>query len=224
MFSFGYCAAKLRTKASWPNHCSAVNNLFDMKLAESFYLDPDVVKVAKNLLGKFLVANLNGGLTSGMIVETEAYSWKERGCHAFQGKKTNRNAAMFGPGGVTYVYLCYGMYELFNVVTNETGVADAVLIRALEPVDGQEIMMQHYEAKSLKRITSGPGKLTKALGITRKHNMLNLTGDEIWIEDRGVEIKPAQRVASARIGLNFDSPDASLPWRFTIKGNVWVSK
>jgi DNA-3-methyladenine glycosylase len=195
-----------------------------MKLPESFYLEPDVVKVAKNLLGKFLVTDLRGGLTSGMIVETEAYSWRERGCHAYQGKKTNRNAVMFGPGGVSYVYLCYGMYELFNVVTNEDGVADAVLIRAIEPADGQDVMLNRYKAKSIKRITSGPGKLTKALGITRKHNFEHLTADKIWIEERGIEVKPSQRIASARIGLNFESPDALLPWRFTIKGSEWVSR
>jgi DNA-3-methyladenine glycosylase len=195
-----------------------------MKLPESFYLGPDVVNVAKNLLGKFLVTDLGDGLTSGMIVETEAYSWRERGCHAFKGKQTNRNAAMFQSGGVSYVYLCYGMYELFNVVTNEAGTAEAVLIRALQPVDGQEIMLNRYQTKSIKRITSGPGKLTKALGITRKLNLANLSGDEIWIEDRGIEIKPSQRVASIRIGLNFDGPDVDLPWRFTVKGNEWVSK
>jgi DNA-3-methyladenine glycosylase len=195
-----------------------------MKLPESFYLEPDVVKVAKNLLGKFLVTDLSGGLTSGLIVETEAYSWRERGCHAYQGKKTNRNAVMFGPGGVSYVYLCYGMYELFNVVTNQDGIADAVLIRALEPTDGQDVMLKQYKTKSIKRITSGPGKLTKALGITRKHNFEHLTGDKVWIEDRGTEVKPSQQISSVRIGLNFESPDALLPWRFTIKGNEWVSR
>jgi DNA-3-methyladenine glycosylase len=163
-------------------------------------------------------------LTSGMIVETEAYSWRERGCHAFQGKQTNRNAAMFQTGGISYVYLCYGMYELFNVVTNKAGTAEAVLIRALQPADGQAIMLNRYKAKSIKRITSGPGKLTKALGITRKLNLTTLSGDEIWIEDRGVEIKPSQCLASARIGLNFAGSDVDLPWRITIKGNEWVSK
>jgi DNA-3-methyladenine glycosylase len=195
-----------------------------MKLPESFYLEPDVVSVAKNLLGKFLVTDLGDGLTSGMIVETEAYSWHERGCHAFQGKQTNRNAAMFQAGGISYVYLCYGMYELFNVVTNEAGTAEAVLIRALQPFDGQAIMLNRYQTKSIKRITSGPGKLTKSLGITRKLNLANLSGDEIWIEDRGIKVKPSQRVASTRIGLNFDGPDVDLPWRFTIKGNEWLSK
>ena len=195
-----------------------------MKLPESFYLETDVVKVAKRLLGKFLVTDLGNGLTSGMIVETEAYSWRERGCHAFQGKQTNRNSAMFQTGGISYVYLCYGMYELFNVVTNEAGTAEAVLIRALQPADGQLLMLSRYKAKSIKRITSGPGKLTKALGITRKLNLANLSGNEIWIEDRGIEIKPSQQEASARIGLNFDGPDVDLPWRFTIKGNEWLSK
>jgi DNA-3-methyladenine glycosylase len=195
-----------------------------MKLPESFYLERDVVKVAKHLLGKFLVTDLGGERTSGMIVETEAYSWRERGCHAFQGKQTNRNAAMFQAGGISYVYLCYGMYELFNVVTNEAGTAEAVLIRALQPADGQAIMLKRYQAKSIKRLTSGPGKLTKALGITRNLNLANLAGDEIWIEDRGIELKPSQRVASTRIGLNFSGPDVDLPWRFTVKGNEWVSK
>jgi DNA-3-methyladenine glycosylase len=195
-----------------------------MKLPESFYLERDVVKVAKNLLGKFLVTDLGGERTSGMIVETEAYSYRERGCHAFQGKQTKRNAAMFQTGGVSYVYLCYGMYELFNVVTNEAGTAEAVLIRALQPADGQALMLKRYPAKSVKRLTSGPGKLTKALGITRNLNLANLAGDKIWIEDRGIELKPAQRVASTRIGLNFDGPDGDLPWRFTIRGNEWVSK
>lgn len=207
-------------------HMLPVNNLFtdEIKLPESFYLEPDVVKIAKNLLGKFLVTNLGDGLTSGMIVETEAYSWRERGCHAFQGKRTRRNEAMFASGGVSYVYLCYGMYELFNVVTNEQNVAEAVLIRALQPTEGQEIMLKRYGVKNLKRITSGPGKLTKALGITRAQNLFDLKGDKVWIEDRGVLIKPSQREASARIGLNFGGSDAVLPWRFTIKDNEWVSR
>lgn len=195
-----------------------------MMLPKVFYEEKNVVKVAQNLLGKFLITNLGHGLTSGMIVETEAYSWRERGCHAFQGKKTNRNAAMFESGGIRYVYLCYGMYELLNVVTNKEGIGEAVLIRAVQPTDGQDIMLDRYRTNTLKRITSGPGKLTRALGISRKQNRVDLTGHEIWIEDRGVSVKPSQREASARIGLNFDGPDAILPWRFTIKGNEWVSK
>jgi DNA-3-methyladenine glycosylase len=195
-----------------------------MKLNSSFYSGGDVVRIAKMLLGKFLVSNLSTGKSSGMIVETEAYSWMERGCHAFNHKKTNRNAAMFEKGGVSYVYLCYGVHELFNIVTNEAGIAEAVLIRALEPVEGIELMLKRYQVKNLKGITSGPGKLTKALGITRSHNLEDLTSDTIWIEDRKVLVDPSHIQTSARIGMNFKGEDAVLPWRFTIKGNSWVSR
>jgi DNA-3-methyladenine glycosylase len=194
------------------------------KLKQSFYLGSDVVQIAKSLLGKFLVADSSIGPSAGMIVETEAYSWCERGCHAFNHKKTNRNAAMFAKGGVSYVYLCYGVHELFNVVTNHEGIAEAVLIRALEPVDGIDLMLQRHKVKSPKGITSGPGKLTKALGITRQHNLENLMGDAVWIEDRGVKVLSKSILSSARIGMNFPGKDAVLPWRFTVKGNVWVSR
>jgi len=194
------------------------------KLKPSFYTGGDVVKIARSLLGKFLVTDLPGSVTSGMIVETEAYSWMERGCHAFNHKKTNRNAAMFEGGGVSYVYLCYGVHELFNIVTNKPGIAEAVLIRALEPRDGIESMLSRCGIKNPKGITSGPGKLTKALGITRKHNLVDLNSEEVWIEDRGRKVKPNEIHSSVRIGMNFGGKDAVLPWRFTIKGNSWVSK
>ena len=105
-----------------------------MKLAESFYQRANVVKIARELIGKGLFTQINGVTTGGIIVETEAYSWKERGCHAYGARKTTRNAIMFEKGGHSYVYLCYGMHNLFNVVTNNTNVADAVLIRAIEPM------------------------------------------------------------------------------------------
>jgi DNA-3-methyladenine glycosylase len=194
------------------------------KIKGSFYLRDDVVEIARSLLGKFLVSNQLSGRSAGRIVETEAYSWRERGCHAFNNKKTNRNAAMFENGGVSYVYLCYGVHELFNVVTNKPGIAEAVLIRALEPTDGIDLMMQRYRIKNTKGITSGPGKLTKALGISRKQNLEDLSGDVVWIEDRDWSVGPKEIRASARIGMNFPGKDALLPWRFTIKGNVWVSK
>ncbi|NOS93305.1 MAG: DNA-3-methyladenine glycosylase, partial [Cyclobacteriaceae bacterium] len=121
-----------------------------MKLPQSFYQRSNVVQVAKELIGKLLVTNVNEMLTSGIIIETEAYSYKERGCHAFKGQ-TERNKVMFEKGGISYVYLCYGMHHLFNVVTNQPGKADAVLIRALEPVNGMDLMMERMKVNSTNR-------------------------------------------------------------------------
>lgn len=196
-----------------------------MILPESFYQRADVVKIARELLGKVLVTKIAGVVTSGMIVETEAYSWKERGCHAYEARKTQRNAIMFEKGGYTYVYLCYGMHNLFNVVTNKTGIAEAVLIRALEPVHGvKEMEMRRGTLANPFHLTSGPGKLTKALGIDRKLNGKFLLDNEVWIEDTGKKISAGNIEASARIGIDYAGEDARLPWRFTIRGSKWVSK
>src|SRR5882762_4146690 len=194
-----------------------------MKLPESFYIRRNVTTIARQLLGKILTTKINNLITGGMIVETEAYSYKERGCHAFKGR-TQRNEVMFEQGGKAYVYLCYGVHEMFNVVTNKTGKADAILIRALEPVSGIEIMQDRMGVNSSKRITSGPGKLTRALGIDRKLNGEELKKNIIWIEDKGIQIKQTAIVRSARIGIDYAGEDALLPWRFTIKGNKWISK
>lgn len=196
-----------------------------MKLPLSFYQRSDVVKIARELLGKVLYTNTNGIITGGTIVETEAYSWKERGCHAFGARKTQRNAVMFGQGGHAYVYLCYGMHNLFNIVTNKEGVADAVLIRALEPVEGvAEMKLRRHGIRNEFHLTSGPGKLTKALGIDRKWNGKFLLDDEVWIEQGTLKITGQKIEASPRIGIDYAGEDAKLPWRFTIKGNTWISK
>jgi DNA-3-methyladenine glycosylase len=196
-----------------------------MVLTESFYQRSDVVKIARELLGKVLFTNIEGVITGGIIVETEAYSWKERGCHAFGAKKTNRNAIMFEKGGFAYVYLCYGMYNLFNVVTNREGVADAVLIRALEPLEGiPEMALRRGSIRDAFHLTSGPGKLTKAMGIDRKLNGKFLLDDEVWLEDRGLKVPSRSIEASPRIGIDYAGEDALLPWRFTIKGSKWISK
>lgn len=192
-------------------------------LPESFYQRNQVTTIAKQLLGKKLVTNILGRRSAGLIVETEAYSYRERGCHAYDNKMTNRNKVMFEAGGVAYVYLCYGIHHLFNVVTNKCGVADAVLIRALEPDEGEEWMMDRMQVKSLKRITSGPGKLTKALGIDRTFDGKYLNSAEVWIEE-GERVSSRQMVASARIGIDYAGKDAFLPWRFSIRDNAWVSK
>lgn len=196
-----------------------------MVLPEDFYQRTDVVKIARELLGKVLVTKIAGVVTSGIIVETEAYSWKERGCHAYDGRKTQRNAIMFEKGGYAYVYLCYGMHNLFNVVTNKSGVAEAVLVRALEPVHGvKEMEMRRGQLANPFHLTSGPGKLTKALGIDRKLNGKFLLDNEVWIEDTGRKISAGNIEASARIGIDYAGEDAKLPWRFTIRGNKWISK
>src|SRR5687768_5694284 len=196
-----------------------------MKLADSFYQRTNVVKIARELLGKVLFTNINGIVTGGIIVETEAYSWKEKGCHAYGAKKTNRNAVMFENGGYTYVYLCYGMHHLFNIVTNGRDVPEAVLIRAIEPVHGvDEMFLRRGMLKNNYHLTSGPGKLTKALGIDRKLNGKFLLDDEVWVEDVGTKISNQKILATPRIGIDYAGEDALLPWRFIVKGNAWVSK
>src|SRR5687768_3672332 len=142
-----------------------------MKLDEEFYQGSNVTQIARNLLGKGLFTNIGGVVTGGIIVETEAYSWKERGCHAYNERKTDCNAIMFDAGGFAYVYLCYSIHNLFNVVTNTHGVADAVLVRALEPIVGlDEMKARRGKLTSPYHLTSGPGKLTRALGIDRTYN------------------------------------------------------
>ena len=194
-----------------------------MKLPETFYQRRNVVTIARELLGKQIVTKINDQVTGGIIVETEAYSWKEKGCHAFGARKTNRNAVMFDAGGCAYVYLCYGMYNLFNVVTNAEGVAEAVLIRAVQPLIGIEVMRTRRGSVKDIQLTSGPGKLTQALGIDRKQNGMWLGGSELWIE-QGAVVAKSKIVATTRIGIDYAGEDAELPWRFYLRDNIWVSK
>ena len=194
------------------------------KLDEAFYLRNDVVRIAKDLIGKVLFTNINGNISGGIIVETEAYSYKEKGCHAYNGRMTERNKVMFNCGGYAYVYLCYGIHHLFNVVTNVEGKADAVLIRALEPIAGEQYILHRMKSQSIKRTTSGPGKLTKALGIDKNMNAEYLSGYNVWIEDQGIKIPKNAIVASPRIGIDYAGEDAGLLWRFTMKGSEWISR
>lgn len=194
-----------------------------MKLKQSFYERSDVVLIARQLIGKQLVSKIDDTLTSGIIVETEAYSWKEKGCHAYNNKRTPRTEIMFANGGRAYVYLCYGMYNLFNIVTNKQDKAEAVLIRALQPLEGVELMRMRRGNVMDNQLSSGPGKLTQALGISRKHNGLQLDGDHLWVED-GVKVTPSQIALSKRIGIDYAGEDANLPWRFYLRDNIWISK
>jgi DNA-3-methyladenine glycosylase len=194
-----------------------------MLLPEGFYRRKEVTRIARELLGKALFTRIHGKVTGGLIVEAEAYSWRERGCHAFNNRRTKRNEVMYGDGGNAYVYLCYGIHNLFNVVTNQAGTADAVLIRALQPVDGVTEMLNRTGHRNSNRITSGPGKLTKALGIERTHNGKALSSKSLWIADVGYKLGKGQIIADKRIGIDYAGEDAKLPWRFTVKNNEWVS-
>ena len=165
-----------------------------MKLPQPFYLDSDVVSISKNLLGKYLFTCIDGLFTGGYIVETEAYNGiVDRASHAFGNRKTPRTQTMFEQGGIAYIYLCYGIHEMLNVVTSVEGQPHAVLIRAIEPTEGLDIMLQRRGMNILKpNITAGPGSVAKALGITRRHNAMSLQSDELWIEDRGLVIPDDQ--------------------------------
>lgn len=192
-----------------------------------FFTRPNPVQVAKDLLGKYLVTHFEGEITSGKIVETEAYrAPDDRACHAFANRRTARTEVMFAEGGRAYVYLCYGLHHLFNVVTGPADAAHAVLIRAIEPIDNVELMLARRQMVKLeRRLTAGPGALTEALGIRTAHTGLGLlepTGP-IWLEDRGEVVLEENIVASPRVGVAYAKECADWPWRFRIKDSRWTS-
>ena len=195
-----------------------------VKLQRPFYERNDVVQIAKDLLGKVLVTNLKGTKTSGLITETEAYCGaNDKACHAYGYRRTKRTGIMFGHGGVAYVYLCYGIHHLFNVVTNIKGEPDAVLIRAIEPLEGADIMIGRRNQKKLSPIlTSGPGRLSQALGIDMGLNTCDLTSNILWVES-GPAIEEKQISSSTRIGVQYAGEDAKLNWRFFLNTSTFVS-
>lgn len=196
------------------------------KLPLSFYQQSDVVDIARQLVGKVLCTKIDGTLTSGIIVETEAYCGSgDKASHANNGTRTDRTETMYQAGGIAYVYLCYGIHHLFNVVTNSQGNADAILIRGIEPLEGTEKMLERRSSKQIQpALTAGPGRLTQALGITTDSDGISLTGNVIWIEDRNINFPNNSLVASKRIGVDYAEEDANLPWRFYPKGSKWISK
>lgn len=196
------------------------------KLPYSFYQNPDVNALAVQLLGKQLFTFIDGQLTGGTIVETEAYKGVEdKASHAYGGRFTPRTQTMYQAGGVSYVYLCYGIHHLFNVVTAPEGIPHAVLIRGLEPVEGLDMMLERRNMTMLKpNLTAGPGALAKAMGIDRALNAKDLLGDEIWIADNGIYYTEDQLVASPRVGVDYAGDHALLPWRYYVKGNKYVSR
>jgi len=194
------------------------------KLPISFYLRKDVIQISKDLLGKVLVTNINGVITSGIITETEAYRAPEdKASHAYNNRRTPRTEIFYNEGGIVYVYLCYGIHNLFNVVTNQADVPHAILIRAVEPLEGIDIMMQRRgKVKIDKTLSSGPGALSQALGISKKHNKISLIENTIWIEDRNIVVESIH--ATTRVGIDYAEEYKDKPWRFYIEGNKWISK
>ena len=197
------------------------------KLDKAFYTRTDVVQISQELLGKYLVTNINGQLTSGKIVETEAYrAPDDKACHAYNNRRTGRTEIIFAEGGKAYVYLCYGIHHLFNVVTAKKEMAHAILVRAVEPVDNIETMLERRNMKKpQRRLSAGPGTLTQALGIRTAHSGIDLTAanSPIWIEDRGETISPKNIIASPRVGIDYAEECAGWPWRFRIAGSEWTS-
>ncbi len=196
-----------------------------VKLPASFYQRSNVLSIAKELLGKLLVTKFNDQLTSGRIVETEAYNGIiDKASHAFSGRRTNRTEVMYGAGGIAYVYLCYGIHHLFNVVTNDHGTPHAVLIRGIEPVQGSELMLERMgKAKFDNTVGRGPGNVSRALGILTSHTGYSLMGDELFIASDGFVLKKSQVIASPRIGVDYAGEDAKLHYRFFVKDNPFVS-
>lgn len=188
-----------------------------MKLSRSFYCRTDVVKIAQELLGKYLMTNINGVVSGGLIVETEAYAGiYDKASHAYGGRRTSRTEVMYMEGGYSYVYLCYGMHYMFNVVTNVKDIPHAVLIRGINPTDGIPIIIERIKEKNVTHIFNGPGKLTKALGIDKNFNYQDLCGNKIWIEDRGIMVELKKIKTTKRIGIDYAGEDAKLPYRFCL--------
>ena len=195
------------------------------KLSLSFYQRKDVVAIAKDLIGKIVVTKIDGKITSGRIVETEAYvAHIDKASHAYKGKRTLRNEAMYAAAGTVYVYICYGLHNMLNIVTNDMNVPDAILIRALEPIDGIDTMLERTSKKVLDNtLTKGPGNVAKAMGVSKNISGLLLGKKQINILKNNFIIPENQIGTSKRIGIDNAGEDALLPYRFYLKGNRFVS-
>jgi DNA-3-methyladenine glycosylase len=193
----------------------------DLKISHPFCEQP-TVQVARQLLGKYLVRKHPDGITIGRIVETEAYVGPEdKACHAARGR-TARTEVMFGPAGHAYVYFIYGFYYCLNIVTEERDFPSAVLIRAVEPLDGVELMKARRRTEKLHNLASGPGKLCQAFAIDKSLNGADVCGKVLYVENRG---EPAPKILSRpRIGVDYAGKWKHKPWRFLIRGSEFVSR
>jgi DNA-3-methyladenine glycosylase len=195
------------------------------KLDHTFYNRKNVIHIARDLLGKILVTHFDGLRCAGRIVETEAYNGiNDRASHAFGGRRTIRNEHLYGSPGTVYIYVCYGMHHLFNVITNRKDIPHGVLIRALQPMEGIEEMLKRSGKFTIDySLTRGPGNLARAMGLSKIHNGQDLFSGEIFIEDDGLRYKKDEVVATKRIGIAYAREDAELPYRFIVKANPYVS-
>ena len=202
----------------------------DSLLSESFYLNDDVLTIARDLIGKKLCTeDTYGNVVSGMITETEAYKAPEdKASHAHNFKRTKRTETMYLPGGHAYVYLIYGIHHLFNVVTGPKDLPHAVLIRAVEPVSGEEIMLKRRNQKKITpKLSAGPGRLSDAMAIDMKLNRQNLRENSkgnplVWIE-HFKDFSDVEIESSPRVGINYAEEYVNKPWRYFLKDSEFVS-
>jgi DNA-3-methyladenine glycosylase len=203
---------------------NALNNEW-VKLPLSFYERDDVVVITRDLIGKILVTNFDSKLTAGRIVEAEAYNGPfDKAAHSYNNRKTKRTEVMFQKGGVAYIYLCYGIHQMFNIVTGAEGVPSAVLIRAIEPMAGIGVMLERSR-KTVARfdLTRGPGNVAKAMGFHTSQNGLSLQHETLFVADDNIEYNQTDVLATTRVGVDYAAEDALLPYRFLVKGNQYVS-
>jgi DNA-3-methyladenine glycosylase len=192
------------------------------KLDKDFFVREDVVQISRELIGKVLITEINGNRTAGIITETEAYAGAiDKASHAYNNRRTPRTEVMYSFGGVAYIYLCYGIHHLFNIVTNDKDIPHAILIRGIKPIEGIQIMLKRRNQKKLiDKLASGPGTLSKALGINTRLTGTDLSGNIIWVEDRGIIINSKDIIVGPRIGIDYAGEDAFLPYRFLLRKSI----
>ncbi len=189
-----------------------------MKIPREFYVRNEVVQISRELLGKVLCTRLNGQVTKAVITETEAYAGvTDKASHAYGGRRTKRTEPIYAQGGTAYVYLCYGIHHLFNVVTNVANTPHATLIRAAEPFEGSDLMLRRRKKRQYDRsLLAGPGSLAQALGITTNLSGTSLLGNRIWIEDHKIPFATEDIVVGPRVGIDYADGDAKRPYRFSV--------
>ncbi len=199
-----------------------------VRLPRTFFTRADVVAISRELLGKVLVTEWDGHRSSGIIVETEAYRGPDdQACHAWMNRRTRRTEVMFTRGGHAYVYLCYGIHHLFNIVTGERDMPHAVLVRALEPLENLPLMLERRQLERVeRRLTAGPGTLSQALGIRTTHSgtLLTRADSPIWLDDLGISVTDDDILAGPRVGIPYAGESRHWPWRFRVASSPWTSR